>query len=95
MGFTNWQAMCKVIFPQAMKNRLPSIGNELMNNIKGTSVLTAMGFVELMFATGIVAGFYYKYLASYCIAVIIYLILTLSLTWLLNFTVKRIGVNVE
>ena len=95
MGFTRWQAMTKVIFPQAVKNSLPSIGNELVNNIKGTSVLTAIGFVELMFATGTVAGFYYKYLASYCIAAIIYLILTLSLTWLLNFTMKKMGVSVE
>lgn len=95
LGFTRWQAMTKVIFPQAVRNSLPSIGNELVNNIKGTSVLTAIGFVELMFATGTVAGFYYKYLAAYCIAAIIYLILTLSLTGLLNFTMKKIGVSAE
>ncbi len=93
LGFTNWQTMMKVIFPQAVRNSMPAIGNEFINNIKGTSVLNIIGFVELMFATGTVAGFYYKYLASYCIAAIIYLIITFSLTWLLNYVAKKIGIT--
>ena len=92
LGFSNWQAMIKVIFPQAVRNSLPSIGNELVNNVKGTSVLNIIGFVELMFATGSVAGFYYKYLANYLIAAVIYLVLTLSLTWLLDALMRRLGV---
>ncbi len=48
--------MLRVIFPQAVRSTLPSIGNELVNNVKGTSVLNIIGFVELMFATGSVAG---------------------------------------
>ncbi|SHE25091.1 amino acid ABC transporter permease [Actinomyces glycerinitolerans] len=92
LGFSNWQTMIKVIFPQAVRNSLPSIGNELVNNIKGTSVLTIIGYTELMFATSSVAGFYYKYLANYLTAAVIYLILTLSLTWLLETSMRRIGI---
>ncbi|MBD5524135.1 MAG: amino acid ABC transporter permease [Lachnospiraceae bacterium] len=91
LGLTRWQTMRKVVFPQAIRNCLPAIGNELINNIKGTSVLNVIGFVELMFATGTVAGFYYKYLAAYCNAAIIYLCLTVSLTKLLNFTMRKVG----
>lgn len=86
--------MIRVIFPQAVRNSLPSIGNELINNIKGTSVLNIIGFVELMFATGSVAGFYYKYLANYLIAAAIYLILTLGMTWLLNLVMRKTGILV-
>lgn len=92
LGFTRWQTMRKIVFPQALRNCLPSVGNELINNIKGTSVLNVIGFVELMFATGSVAGFYYKYLANYIIAAVIYLILTLSLTSLLNVIMKKASV---
>lgn len=95
LGFSRWQAMIKVIFPQAVRNCLPSIGNELINNIKGTSVLNIIGFVELMFATGSVAGFYYKYLANYLIAAIIYLFLTLTLTAILNWVMKKAGIGVK
>jgi putative lysine transport system permease protein len=91
LGFSGWQAMIKIIFPQAVRNCLPSIGNELINNIKGTSVLNIIGFTELMFATGSVAGFYYKYLANYLTAAAIYLILTLTLSWLLNLIMTKLG----
>lgn len=91
LGFTHWQAMRKVIFPQAVRNSMPAIGNEFINNIKGTSVLNIIGVVELMFATGTVAGYYYKYLASYCVAAVIYLIMTFSLTTLLNCLAARFG----
>lgn len=95
LGFTRWQAMIRVIFPQAVRNSLPSIGNELINNVKGTSVLNIIGFVELMFATGSVAGFYYKYLANYLTAAIIYLILTLSLTGILHLILSKAGLTIK
>lgn len=93
LGFTDWQAMRKIIFPQAVRSCLPAIGNELVNNVKGTSVLNIIGFVELMFATGTVAGFYYKYLACYCNAALIYLLMTFSLTWLLNAGMRKAGLG--
>ena len=92
LGFYNRQTMLRVIFTQAVRSTLPSIGNELVNNVKGTSVLNIIGFVELMFATGSVAGFYYKYLANYLIAAVIYLAMTLTLTWLLNAIMRRAGI---
>ncbi len=91
LGFTKWQALTKVIFPQAVTNVLPSIANEFINNIKGTSVLNVFGFVELMFATSSVAGFYYKYLASYLIAAVLYYALTFSMTALMNAVMKKTG----
>ena len=41
LGMTNWQTMTKVVFPQAVKNAIPAIGNEFIINIKDSSVLLA------------------------------------------------------
>jgi len=54
--------------------------------------LNIIGFVELMFATGTVAGLYYQYLAAYCLAALIYLFMTISLTCLLNFIMLKTGI---
>jgi len=85
--------MC-VVSPQVIKNSLPSLCNEVINNIKGSSVLTVIGFVELMFATDSVAGFYYEYLPSYCLSAVLYLAIILSITWILNGAVHHLGIQV-
>lgn len=75
-GMTHWQAMRKVVFPQAIKNSLPAIGNEFIINIKDSSVLCVVGVSDLMFMTRSVAGIYYKGTECYLIAAIVYLFLT-------------------
>lgn len=70
------QAMRKVVFPQAIKNSLPAIGNEFIINIKDSSVLCVVGVSDLMFMTRSVAGIYYKGTECYLIAAIVYLFLT-------------------
>ena len=73
-----------MVYPQAIRNSLPSIVNELINNIKGTSVLTVIGFGELMFATTSIAGKTYRYLPAYLVAAILYLALVVLLSYGLN-----------
>lgn len=88
LGLTYWQTMVKVIFPQATKNSIPSICNEFIINIKDSSVLSVISCFDLMFATSSVVGIYYKQLEVYCIAAIIYLILTCLGTQLVKFLSK-------
>ena len=76
LGLSQWQAMRKVVFPQAIKNSLPAIGNEFIINIKDSSVLCVVGVSDLMFMTRSVAGIYYKGTECYLIAAIVYLFLT-------------------
>ena len=76
LGMTHWQAMRRVVFPQAIKNSLPAIGNEFIINIKDSSVLCVLGVSDLMFMTRSVAGIYYKGTECYLIAAIVYLFLT-------------------
>lgn len=90
LGMTNWQAMVKVVFPQAVKNSIPAIGNEFIINIKDSSVLSVIACYDLMFATTSVVGIYYRQLEVYCIAAIVYLIMTYLSSLLMAFIAKRL-----
>ena len=84
LGLSQWQAMRKVVFPQGIKNSIPALSNELVINIKDSSVLMAIGVLELTFATRTIAGVYYKQMEVYVAAAVVYLILTALASWLLG-----------
>ncbi len=90
LGMTGWQAMLKVVFPQAVKNSIPAIGNEFIINIKDSSVLSVIGCMDLMFATKSVSGIYYRQLEIYCMAAILYLILTYLSSLLLRYLSRKL-----
>ena len=69
---------------QGIKNAIPALTNELIINIKDSSVLCVVGVSDLMFMTRSVAGIYYKGTECYLIAAIAYLILTYLSSLLLN-----------
>ena len=89
LGMTHWQAMTRVVFPQAIKNSIPAIGNEFIINIKDSSVLCVVGVSDLMFMTKSVAGIYYKGTECYLIAAIVYLILTYLSSLLLKAIARK------
>ena len=89
LGMTHWQTMRKVVFPQAIKNSIPAIGNEFIINIKDSSVLCVVGVSDLMFMTRSVAGIYYKGTECYLIAAIVYLILTYLSSLLLKAIARK------
>ena len=60
IGMTHWQTMIHVILPQALRNILPQIGNNLIINIKDTSVMSIIGFSEFFDIHKSVVGTTYK-----------------------------------
>ena len=84
IGMTHVQTMNAVILPQALRNIMPQIGNNLIINIKDTCVLSVIGTVELFFATKSVAGAMYTYFAAFTITMVIYFVLTFSCSRLLR-----------
>ena len=95
LGMTNWQTMTKVVFPQAVKNAIPAIGNEFIINIKDSSVLSVIGVMDLMYATKSVSGIYFRSLEIYCVAAILYLILTWLSSQLLQYLGKKLDTPVK
>ena len=91
VGMTNWQTMTKVVFPQAVKSSIPAIGNEFIINIKDSSVLSVIGVMDLMYATKSVSGIYFRSLEIYCVAALLYLVLT----WLSSLLLKWLGKKLD
>ncbi len=89
IGMTHTQSMTSVILPQAVRNIMPSIGNEFVINIKDSSVLNVISVTELYFMTKSAAGTYLKYFESFFITAVIYFILTFTVTRILRLVEKK------
>lgn len=83
------QSLQHVVFPQALKNIWPALGNEFITIIKESSIVSTIGVAELTFQTNIVQSTSYKGILPLFIAMVFYFILTFSLTKLLNYMEKR------
>ncbi|MDO4681056.1 MAG: ABC transporter permease subunit [Aerococcus sp.] len=89
IGMSHFQTMTYVVIPQVIKSTLPAIGNELVMNIKDTSVLNVIAVTELFFASKSAAGSTYMTFQTYFITCVIYFILTFITTRVLNLIEKR------
>lgn len=78
-----------------MKNSIPAIGNEFIINIKDSSVLSVIACFDLMFATTSVVGIYYRQLEVYCIAAIVYLILTCFSSLIMKVIARKMDTSVK
>ena len=95
LGFSHIRTMILVIFPQALKNSISSIGNEFIINIKDTSVLNVIGCAEMFFVLKTSSAIDYNYMEQMIVGAIIYLILTYSTTKLLHFVEKKLDAPVK
>ena len=56
LGLSQWQAMKLVVLPQAIKNVLPALANEVVTMVKESSICSTYGMMELTWAARNVAG---------------------------------------
>ncbi len=89
IGMTHWQTMTNVILPQALRNILPQIGNNLIINIKDTSVMSIIGFTEFFAIHKTVVGATYLYFPSAAIEMVGYLTMTVIASVLLRWAEKK------
>ena len=84
IGMTHVQTMLYVILPQALRNIMPQIGNNLIINIKDSCVLSVIGVAELLYKTKAAAGALYMNFETYTITMIVYFIMTFTCSRLLR-----------
>ena len=84
LGLSYSATMKKIILPQAIKNALPSLGNEFIALIKETSVAGFIGAVDLTLAFRKIAGGTYDHLTVYLVMGIVYFIIVFIITLILN-----------
>jgi His/Glu/Gln/Arg/opine family amino acid ABC transporter permease subunit len=89
IGMTHYQTMTSVILPQALRNIMPQIGNNLIINIKDTCVLAAIGVVELMYASRGAAGANYRYFETFLVTMAMYLVMTVFFSQVLRVMEKK------
>ena len=89
IGMTHVQTMMNVILPQALRNIMPQIGNNFIINIKDTSVMFIIGFIEFFAVHRTIVGNNNMYFPSAAIEMVGYLTLTLAASALLRFAEKK------
>lgn len=77
LGLSSQKTLWRIKLPQAIKNCLPSIGNDFIVNIKNSSVLNVIGLTELFRSVSVATKVNYFTIAGYIIIAVIYLMLTL------------------
>ena len=90
IGMTHVQTMVNVIMPQALRNIIPQIGNNFIINIKDTSVMFVIGFVEFFATHRNIVGVNLLYFPSAVIEMVGYLTLTLLASFGLRWLEKRL-----
>lgn len=84
LGMPQRMAMRYIILPQAFRNILPALGNELVVVIKESSIVSVIGITELMYKADTVRGNIARPFEPLIIAAVIYFIMTFTLSKLLG-----------
>ncbi len=79
-GMNHWQAMRCVILPQAIRNVLPALGNDLISMLKDTSLVSILAVRDITQIARLYAGHSFKFAQAYSILCVLYLTLTLVLS---------------
>lgn len=90
LGMSSRQTMCLIIMPQAMKNILPAIGNEMIALLKETSVAGYVAVVDLTRAGNLIRNNTYDAFNPLMVVALTYLLLVVGLTKLLGVFEKRL-----
>ena len=84
VGLSFGTTMLKIVIPQAVKNILPTMGNELIALIKDTSVVSFVGATDLYVAFSFIGSSNYEFMVPYLVMALIYIVLVL----IISFAIK-------
>ena len=90
LGLSYWTTMIKIVIPQAIKNILPTLGNEFITLVKDTSIVGFVGANDLTCAFGYIASNNYEYIVPYVIMALIYIVIVLIISALVRLMEKRL-----
>lgn len=90
LGLNYAKTMRFIIIPQAIKNILPALGNELITLVKETSIVTVIALQDVTKAAQIVQSKTYIAFMPYIGLAVIYLVIVMILTKLLNLFERRL-----
>ena len=90
LGLGYWRSMFRVVLPQAIKNMIPSIVNQFIITLKDTSILSVIGFPELVNKAQNVIAITFKSFQTWAVVAVMYLVVILALQQVANALERRL-----
>ncbi len=84
VGLSFGASMRMIVIPQAVKNILPTLGNEFISLIKETSVVSFVGAADLYVAFNYIGSNSYEFMVPYLVMALIYIALVLIITLMIK-----------
>lgn len=91
LGLTYGTSMIKIVIPQAVKNILPTLGNEFITLIKETSVVSFITVYDLYTVMRAIGNKNYEFMMPYLFMAVVYIVLVLLITLLVKFIEKALS----
>jgi polar amino acid transport system permease protein len=92
VGLSKRQVLRFIVLPQAIRNIMPALGNDLIALLKDSSLVSILAVRELTQMTKLYTGSTFRFMEGYIILTGFYLVLTVSLSLLLRWYERRIQV---
>lgn len=91
VGLSFGTTMLKIVIPQAVKNIMPTMGNEFIALIKETSVVSFVGAADLYVAFNYIGSNSYEFMVPYLVMAIIYIALVMLITLGIKLMERRLA----
>lgn len=91
VGLSYGTTMLKIVIPQAVKNILPTMGNEFIALVKETSVVSFVGAKDLYLAFQSIGSGTYEFMVPYLAMAIIYIVIVCLITLLIRVMERRLA----
>ncbi len=91
VGLSFATTMLKIVIPQAVKNILPTLGNEFISLIKETSVVSFVGAADLYVAFSYIGSNSYEFMVPYLVMALIYIVLVLIISTGIKIMERSLG----
>ncbi len=90
-GLSWWQSMRYIVLPQAFRYVIPPLGNQFINLVKNSSVLAFVAGFDLMYQGNVIASDSLNTMSTYICIGILYLIITLPLSYWMRYLEKKLA----
>lgn len=92
-GATYWQTMRFILLPQAVRNVLPALGNELIAMLKDSALVSALGVQDITQLGKVYSASTFKFFETYSVVALLYLVMTLGLAMGVRILERRLDLG--
>ncbi|MDE6398979.1 MAG: amino acid ABC transporter permease, partial [Clostridiales bacterium] len=93
LGLGYAATMIRIVLPQAIKNSVPTMGNEFISLLKETSIVSVIGLADLTRSFKAIAESTYEYFVPYIMLALCYLVLVIIITVLIRLLERSLKKN--